>query len=432
MFKKALKTLIKIVKKLDFRLIKNYKKNKLTDLNDLHRLQKINFLLSTVLFKNLNKEQLDKILFYLHEIKVNAGDVLIREGNIAQGLFIIKTGKVAITKHSSHDTQYQHKLAILQAGKLFGEAALFEKNQQTTNAVAVENTELFFLSEEKLNQLANDNPKIYTVIIQNISKYLVKRLSSTTKQMIFSLEHELELTRSNMTLSKLLIYTLLLWALYNLVLNIVAKWAEHAMITESITAGICLLFSIGSFMMMKQSSYSLSFYGLNLKNWKRNIKESLIWTSGLIVLFTAIKALAIRYIPALNHQTLFDSPDVLSKEVEKITNTKLLWIAVLTYTLFVPLQEFIFRGAIQSPLQELMPEKNKTLAVFTTTVLFSMCHLHLSLVATIIAFIPGMFWGFLYAKQKSLLGVCISHILLGVWCLFVINIQGILKPFFNY
>ena len=97
-------------------------------------------------------------------------------------------------------------------------------------------------------------------------------------------------------------------------------------------------------------------------------------------------------------------------------------LTVVAYSTFSPIQEFIARGGIQSAFQELLISKHKNLiAVLIANIMFSMTHIHISTVIALVVFIPGLFWGWLYYRQKTLIGVCISHIIIG---LFAIRVVG--------
>ena len=54
-----------------------------------------------------------------------------------------------------------------------------------------------------------------------------------------------------------------------------------------------------------------------------------------------------------------------------------------------------------------------------------MMHLILSYQLALLVFVIGFFWGCLYQKQKTLVGVITSHILIGVWAFFILGIQSI-------
>ena len=55
--------------------------------------------------------------------------------------------------------------------------------------------------------------------------------------------------------------------------------------------------------------------------------------------------------------------------------------------------------------------------------LFASAHLHLSLSFAILAFFPGLIWGALFARQQSLLGVCVSHLLCGWFAFLVLGFE---------
>ena len=44
----------------------------------------------------------------------------------------------------------------------------------------------------------------------------------------------------------------------------------------------------------------------------------------------------------------------------------------------------------------------------------------------VVVFAFGIFWGILYDRQKTLLGVCISHSLVALWAFFILNYNAIL------
>lgn len=95
---------------------------------------------------------------------------------------------------------------------------------------------------------------------------------------------------------------------------------------------------------------------------------------------------------------------------------------LLDYVLFVPLQELMVRGTLQGPLQELLISPHKVLwAVLVSNLIFSTTHFHISLGIGLVVYLPGLFWGWLYARHRTLVGVTLSHQLLGIWALFVVS-----------
>ena len=57
--------------------------------------------------------------------------------------------------------------------------------------------------------------------------------------------------------------------------------------------------------------------------------------------------------------------------------------------------------------------------------MFCATHLHMSSTFALLVVVPSVFWGILFARQGSLIGVSISHVLIGLWTLFVLGLPGL-------
>jgi hypothetical protein len=95
----------------------------------------------------------------------------------------------------------------------------------------------------------------------------------------------------------------------------------------------------------------------------------------------------------------------------------------MTYSLFCILQEIILRSALQHSLIHFLTGRfAKTRIIATTTLIAAATHLHLkSLAFPLLIIVPNIFWCLLYDKHRSLLCVSVSHILIGVWALFILG-----------
>jgi membrane protease YdiL (CAAX protease family) len=72
-----------------------------------------------------------------------------------------------------------------------------------------------------------------------------------------------------------------------------------------------------------------------------------------------------------------------------------------------------------------LTHKHKTWeAIFLSNLLFSVTHLHVSLYLALMVFPIGLYWGWIYARQGSLIGSSVSHAILGVFALFVVGFPG--------
>jgi membrane protease YdiL (CAAX protease family) len=90
------------------------------------------------------------------------------------------------------------------------------------------------------------------------------------------------------------------------------------------------------------------------------------------------------------------------------------WLFFLFY-IFIssPLQEFLYRGALGAFIQKLT--KNYITRMLITSLLYSFVHIIYKDILTLaLTFAIGLIWFRIYDKTKNLLGVSISHAVLGV------------------
>ncbi len=103
-------------------------------------------------------------------------------------------------------------------------------------------------------------------------------------------------------------------------------------------------------------------------------------------------------------------------------------VTMTVYSIFSPIQEIATRCALQTTFFLFLPGgeiTRKWNSIILSNLIFSAVHSHMDLTFAIVAFVPGLFWGWLFHKQRSLVGVSVSHIVLGVWVLFIIGVEHI-------
>lgn len=100
----------------------------------------------------------------------NAGDVIFREGDVGNEMFIIQSGKVKITKQLKDGVE--KTLVILGPGDFFGEMAVIDKDVRSANAGALEASRLIALDEQVFEMHMQTNPKIVKKILKNLTSRL--------------------------------------------------------------------------------------------------------------------------------------------------------------------------------------------------------------------------------------------------------------------
>ena len=111
---------------------------------------------------------------------------------------------------------------------------------------------------------------------------------------------------------------------------------------------------------------------------------------------------------------------------QQIEISPLYWLAIVLYLVLTPLQEFVARCCLQAPLQAFLPGaclNRQVWSILVSNLLFAGAHLHISFGFALAAFIPGIFWGWIFARTKSLVAAATSHFLIGGACIFLFGIE---------
>src|SRR5258708_36465557 len=98
-----------------------------------------------------------------------AGTVLFREGDRGATMYVIRSGKVKISKHIS-DTELT--LAVLGPGEFFGEMALLEGLPRSAGATVVEDAALIELEQTAFEMLVRKNSEIAVRLMRRLSSRL--------------------------------------------------------------------------------------------------------------------------------------------------------------------------------------------------------------------------------------------------------------------
>lgn len=344
------------------------------------------------------------------------GDYLIKEHEKGKSFFIIESGQVEIFKG-------ELPVGVIHDGDILGESAL-NGGLSNASAKALEPVAAFEISVEKLEKKLS---KEQLLEIKNaIFERLLDKLSKVNKLASFMIRTHFEDEKTRMMMSRFIVFVLILVFLYVFAIQSVTILKLTVVSSSVISVPILLVCCLAMFRMMKRSHYPLKAYGFTLQNWRKDLLESILWTLPVLVALVICKWILISTIPSFSSVTLFDISPALNEGAGDVSRP-VAALLVLSYTLFVPVQEIIYRGAMQSSLQRFLYGKNKILpAILVSNIPFSMIHFHLSLILVITTYILGIFWGYMFARQKSLLGVSVSHFLVGLFAFFILGLQDVL------
>ena len=146
----------------------------------------IGILKNIVLFQDFEKDEdvLRKIdrLFSAKEAK--KGDVIIKEGEEGDELFIIKSGSVRILKNTLQDEPYT--VVILNAAQniFFGEIGLLLNDRRTATVIAEEDSTFLVTTKDKFKEFGEKESYIAMKITRQIAQILARRLHKTNDDVV--------------------------------------------------------------------------------------------------------------------------------------------------------------------------------------------------------------------------------------------------------
>lgn len=99
------------------------------------------------------------------------GEIIFKEGEKGEGMYVIQSGKVRITKNTPSG---EVVLGTLEAGEIFGEMALFDRMPRSATASALGNARVLSVDKKKLFTLISRDPTTTFKIIESMSRRIRK------------------------------------------------------------------------------------------------------------------------------------------------------------------------------------------------------------------------------------------------------------------
>lgn len=377
------------------------------------------------IFYRINDEEVKNALPYFRLVTSKPGEVIIEEGlDSSMDLFLILEGKLEVLKNAEKDVHsseneinQQFVIAQLKAGDAIGELSFIRGDPRSASIKSLAKSVLLALNPCDFLKLESEYPGISTRMMKNMVGYVGDRLKRTSANEVKALRIELQNSILKSKANHFFSYVIGLLCVYNLTLHFTTGLAQDVNGASYISALIIVIFGVVLYLMIRQSNLPLKNFGITTKNWKSALKESLMWSALIIIIMICAKWILIHNVAKYQHLPLFDF-DLTRKHLA---------LNFLLYGLHCPIQEFIARGVLQGSLQRFFSGRHVTIrAIIVSNALFSATHVHmLGGMLGIIVFVPGLFWGWLYARNDSLIGVSISHILIGWTALFFLNLESL-------
>ncbi|EPX55931.1 PKA regulatory subunit-like protein [Cystobacter fuscus DSM 2262] len=112
---------------------------------------------TSALFQPFGRKDRRELVERFRAREVRRGEVLIHEGQRVDGLYVVLSGEVAVSKGGQ-------PLAHLREGELFGEMSLLNKTPATATVTAVRNASLLRLPREDFDTLILTHPQVLVLV----------------------------------------------------------------------------------------------------------------------------------------------------------------------------------------------------------------------------------------------------------------------------
>jgi CRP-like cAMP-binding protein len=139
--------------------------------------------LSAPLFADMDDEETRALLDSMVPVELSRGDVLFREGEPGDRLYVIAQGKIKLGRRSSDGRE--NLLSILGPGEMFGELSLFDPGPRTATASSVSDSVVYELRHQALVAWVNAHPKVATHLLGALARRL-RRTNETLADLVFS------------------------------------------------------------------------------------------------------------------------------------------------------------------------------------------------------------------------------------------------------
>jgi len=131
------------------------------------------------LFRGVDDRALELIEEVGEILAVPAGERVIEEGAVPQRMLAVLSGRLEVYVPDPADRSRGRRLASLNRGDSCGEYGFIDRRPASAGVKAVEDSELFSISNDAFDTLLRSNPELERIVYRNLLRTLVDRLRAS-------------------------------------------------------------------------------------------------------------------------------------------------------------------------------------------------------------------------------------------------------------
>jgi CRP-like cAMP-binding protein len=140
------------------------------------QLKRLELLQRMPIFGGIREDGLEYLVEMARPCVVPGGHYFFREGDAAQGMYVLEIGRAAVLKNWQ---SRQFLLRHLEQGDCFGEMALIDLQPRSASVRALNDCTAIELTAGNLHGLYEQDAEQFTLIQMNIGRELSRRLRAT-------------------------------------------------------------------------------------------------------------------------------------------------------------------------------------------------------------------------------------------------------------
>ncbi len=144
--------------------------------------ERVELLGQAPLFSVLRGEDMRDLADKFHVVRYRRGEVIFREGEPAERLFVIADGRVKLTITSPAGQELM--IAVLGRGQIFGELAIVDRGLREMDARAMEDVMLFSLASDQFWMIIEGRPALARRLLELMGRRL-RRADQATQDLVF-------------------------------------------------------------------------------------------------------------------------------------------------------------------------------------------------------------------------------------------------------
>jgi CRP-like cAMP-binding protein len=129
------------------------------------------------IFSGLSNDELERVSELCEDKTYASGEQIFHEGEPGNRLFIVIEGEVRISRQIPGAGE--EALAVLKAGSMFGEMAVFDRSERSTDAISHGGTKVITISRAEFEMLLDFHRDIAYKVLWAVVRVLSGRLRAT-------------------------------------------------------------------------------------------------------------------------------------------------------------------------------------------------------------------------------------------------------------